>query len=175
MTKKSWAFSDLVAAILAALHETFVRSKYVVIFIKILFDNRRRFRRSSVIFFACEMSPGWGHLITWMDPSVGHLNGILPRVGGNLNNNFQKRQMPGGACWSFDLTDTLYGDNTLVPFSLWLLIKIVDKIDGNTTEQYRKPWASLCATKCSMQTGSRQAEKWTRFTSNVVKSSQNYT
>ena len=31
-----------------------------------------------------------------MDPSVGHLNGILARVGGNLNNNFQKSQMPGG-------------------------------------------------------------------------------
>ena len=31
-----------------------------------------------------------------MDPSVGHLNGILTRVGGNLNNNFQKSQMPGG-------------------------------------------------------------------------------
>ena len=66
-------------------------------------------------FCACEMSPGWGHLITWMDPGVGHLNGILARVGGNLNNNFQKSQMPGwlpgvgggGACWSFDLTDTL--------------------------------------------------------------------
>ena len=28
MTKKSWAFSDLEAAISAALHETFVRSKY---------------------------------------------------------------------------------------------------------------------------------------------------
>ena len=28
MTKKRWAFSDLVAAISAALHETFVRSKY---------------------------------------------------------------------------------------------------------------------------------------------------
>ena len=47
-------------------------------------------------FCACEMSPGWGHLITWMDPSVGHLNGILARVGGNLNNNFRKSQMPGG-------------------------------------------------------------------------------
>ena len=47
-------------------------------------------------FCACEMSPGWGHLITWMDPSVGHLNGILSRVGGNLNKNFQKSQMPGG-------------------------------------------------------------------------------
>ena len=31
-----------------------------------------------------------------MDPSVGHLNGILARVGGNLNNKFQKSQMPGG-------------------------------------------------------------------------------
>ena len=42
------------------------------------------------------MFPGWGHLIAWMDPSVGHLNGILARVGGNLNKNFQKSQMPGG-------------------------------------------------------------------------------
>ena len=25
-----------------------------------------------------------------------HFNGILAQVGGNLNNNFQKRQMPGG-------------------------------------------------------------------------------
>ena len=40
------------------------------------------------------MSSGWEHLITWMDPSVVHLNGILARVGGNLNNNFQKSQMP---------------------------------------------------------------------------------
>ena len=27
---------------------------------------------------------------------MGHLNSILARVGGNLNNNFQKSQMPGG-------------------------------------------------------------------------------
>ena len=45
---------------------------------------------------AYEMSPGWGHLITWMDPCVGHLNGIFARVGRNLNNNPQKSQMPGG-------------------------------------------------------------------------------
>ena len=25
-----------------------------------------------------------------------HLNGFLARVGGNLNNNFEKSQMPGG-------------------------------------------------------------------------------
>ena len=47
-------------------------------------------------FGACEMSPGGGNLITRMDPSVGHLSDILARVGGNLNNNFQKSQMPGG-------------------------------------------------------------------------------
>ena len=27
---------------------------------------------------------------------MGHLNGILARVAGNLNNNFRKSQMPGG-------------------------------------------------------------------------------
>ena len=27
---------------------------------------------------------------------MGHLNGILARVGGNLNRNFQKSQIPGG-------------------------------------------------------------------------------
>ena len=27
---------------------------------------------------------------------MGHLNGILAQVGGNLNNNFRKSQMPGG-------------------------------------------------------------------------------
>ena len=42
------------------------------------------------------VSPGSGHLITWMDTSVGHLNGILARVGGNLNDNFRKSQMPWG-------------------------------------------------------------------------------
>ena len=31
-----------------------------------------------------------------MDPTVGNLNGILAQVGGNLNNNFQKSQMPVG-------------------------------------------------------------------------------
>ena len=31
-----------------------------------------------------------------MEPSAGHLDSILGRGGGNLNNNFQKSQMPGG-------------------------------------------------------------------------------
>ena len=27
---------------------------------------------------------------------MGHLNGILAQVGGNLNNNFRKSERPGG-------------------------------------------------------------------------------
>ena len=30
-----------------------------------------------------------------MDPSEGHLNGILAQVGGNLNNYFKKVKCPG--------------------------------------------------------------------------------
>ena len=57
-TKKSWAFSDLVAAISAALHETFVRSKYANSVI--LFDNWRRFCGPSVIYVPVKCSPGGG-------------------------------------------------------------------------------------------------------------------
>ena len=101
--KKSWAFSDVVAAISAALHETFVRSKYANSVSQFLLHWMRivcciYFLRQLKAFLpsfchlrACEMSPGWEHLITWLDPSVGYLNGILARVGGNLNNNFQKK------------------------------------------------------------------------------------
>ena len=109
-TQKIWAFIDLVAAISAALQENFVRSKYansvsqfLLYWMQIICCIYKGFVRQLKAFLpsfchlcACEMSPGWGHLITWMDPSVGHLNGILARVGGNLNNNFQKGQMPGG-------------------------------------------------------------------------------
>ena len=109
-----WAFSELVAAISAALHETFVLSKYANSVCQFCYIYKgfvrqpKAFPPSLCQFCACETSPGWGHLITWIDHSVGHLNGILARGGGNLNNNFQKSQMPGGgACWSFDLTDTL--------------------------------------------------------------------
>ena len=103
--KKIWAFSDLVAAIFAALHENFVRSKYansvsqfLLYWMRIICCIYKDFVRQLKAFLpsfchlcACEMSPGWGHLITWMDPCVGHLNGILARVGGYLNNNFQKK------------------------------------------------------------------------------------
>ena len=109
-TKKSWAFSDLVAAISAALHETFVRSKYansvsqfLLYWMQISCGIYKDFVRKLKAFLSsfchlcvCKMSPQWGHLMTWMDPSVGHLNGIFAQVGGNLNNNFWKSQMPGG-------------------------------------------------------------------------------
>ena len=104
MTKKSWAFSDLVAAISAALHEKFVCSKYansvsqfLLYWMRIICCIYKDFVRQLKAFLpsfchlcACEMSPGWGHLITWMDLVWGILNGILARVGGNLNNNFRK-------------------------------------------------------------------------------------
>ena len=124
MTKKSWAFSDLVAAISAALHETFVRSKYaksvsqfLLYWMRIICCIYKDFVRQLKAFLpsfyhscACEMSPGWGYLIIWMDPSVGYLNGILARVGGIWTIIFKKvkcPEVPEGGCWSFDLTDTL--------------------------------------------------------------------
>ena len=120
-TKKLWAFSDLVAAISAALDETFVRINTLTVFLSFWYvecgfykdfvRQLKAFLTSFCHLCACEMSPGWGHLITWMDPSEGHLNGTLARVGGNLNNNFQKSQMAGGVpggggCWGFDCAVT---------------------------------------------------------------------
>ena len=97
-TKKIWAFSHLVAAIFAALYENFVRSKYAISVSQFLlywmqiicciykdFDGQlKAFLPSFGHLCACEMSSGWGHLITWTDPGVGHLNGILARVGGEF-------------------------------------------------------------------------------------------
>ena len=40
---------------------------------------------------------------------MGHLNGILARVGGNLNNNFQKSQMLGGLPGSRCKESQFYG------------------------------------------------------------------
>ena len=43
---------------------------------------------------------GWGHLITWNGPMMGHLNSFSASGGGNLNKNFAKntnvRGFPGG-------------------------------------------------------------------------------
>ena len=74
-------------------------------------------------FCACEMSPGWGHLITWMDPSVGHLNGILARVGRNLNNNFQKSHMPGGGMLKLRFDRYISGDIFSSPF--WITLGFI--------------------------------------------------
>ena len=58
-----------------------------------------------------KVSRGWGHLITWNGPMMGHLNSFSASGVGNLNKNFSKnsnaRGLPGGGCWSFDLTGTL--------------------------------------------------------------------
>ena len=87
----------------AALHKNFVRSEYansvsqfllywmqfICCIYKYFVRQLKAFLPSFRHLCACEMSPEWGHLITWTDPSVGHLNGILARAGGNLNSNFQ--------------------------------------------------------------------------------------
>ena len=56
-------------------------------------------------------SRGWGHLVIWNEPIMGHLNSFSASGWGNLNKNFPKIQMPGGlpgggGCLSFDLTGT---------------------------------------------------------------------
>ena len=43
-----------------------------------------------------KVSRGWGHLITWNGPIMGHLNSFSASGVGNLNKNFPKIQMPGG-------------------------------------------------------------------------------
>ena len=42
------------------------------------------------------LSQGWGHLITWNRPMMGHLNSFSASGGGNLSKNVSKIQMPGG-------------------------------------------------------------------------------
>ena len=41
-------------------------------------------------------SRGWGHLVIWNEPIMGHLNSFSASGWGNLNKNFPKIQMPGG-------------------------------------------------------------------------------
>ena len=131
-TKKNWAFSVLVAAISAALHESFVRTKYaysgcqfLLYWMRIICCICKDFVRQLKAFFpsfchscACEMSLGWGHLVTRMDPRVGYLNSILARGGGIWTIIFKKVKCPGscpgGGCWSLDLTDTLDRDENLL-------------------------------------------------------------
>ena len=53
-------------------------------------------RNKVVVVVVVVVSRGWGHLITWNGPTMGHLNSFLASGGGNLNKNFPKIQMPGG-------------------------------------------------------------------------------
>ena len=46
-----------------------------------------------------KVSRGWGHLISWNGPMMGHLNSFSASGGGNLNKNFPKIQMPRGLPW----------------------------------------------------------------------------
>ena len=43
-----------------------------------------------------KVSRGWGHLITWNGPMMGHLNSFSASGGGNFPNIFQKFKCPGG-------------------------------------------------------------------------------
>ena len=102
MTKKNWAFRDLVAAISLLCTRLLFVVNTLTVFLSFCYiykdfvQQLKAFPPSFCHFCACEMFPGWGHLVTWMDPSVRHFNAIFARVGGNLNNNFQKSQMPRG-------------------------------------------------------------------------------
>ena len=105
-----------------AVHETFVLSNYANSVSQFLLYWMRIWPVSNVVLLPCRtkliesnstlarQKRVWNQVVlvpcstanlavlyggTWVDPSVGHLNGILVRVGGNLSNNFQKSQMPG--------------------------------------------------------------------------------
>ena len=43
-----------------------------------------------------KVSRGWGHLITWNGPMMGHLNSFSASGGGNFPKIFQKFKYPGG-------------------------------------------------------------------------------
>ena len=43
-----------------------------------------------------KVSRGWGHLITWNGPMMGHLNSFSASGGGNFPKIFQKFKFPGG-------------------------------------------------------------------------------
>ena len=43
-----------------------------------------------------KVSRGWGHLITWNGPMMGHLNSFSALGGGNFPKIFQKFKCPGG-------------------------------------------------------------------------------
>ena len=110
-TRKSWAFSDLTASISAAnstrflfvvntltvfLSFCYIECELFALFIKILFDNWRRFCCLSVVYVPVKCPRGGGIWSAVWTLVRGIVNGILAQVGGNLNNNFRKSPMPGG-------------------------------------------------------------------------------
>ena len=55
-----------------------------------------------------KVSQGWGHLITWNGPMMGHLNSFSASGGRNLNKNFPKIQMPGGLPAGWDVEASIW-------------------------------------------------------------------
>ena len=75
----------------------YIECELFAVFLKILFENCRRFCRPSVIHMPVKCPWGGGVWSPeWTLVCLGHLNGILAWVGGNLKDNFQKSQMRGG-------------------------------------------------------------------------------
>ena len=61
---------------------------------------------------------------------MGHLSGILTRVGGNLNNNFQKSQMPGGLPGGGGKLKLRFDRNIRPNAIYWITCKIRTKVDS---------------------------------------------
>ena len=61
-----------------------------------------------------------------------HLNGILARVGGNLNDNFQKSQMPGGVAWGGG------GGMLKLRFDRYINFVICTKTKGKINELFKR-------------------------------------
>ena len=61
---------------------------------------------------------------------MGHLSGILTRVGGNLNNNFQKSQMPGGLPGGGGELKLRFDRNIRPNAIYWITCKIRTKVDS---------------------------------------------
>ena len=69
-----------------------------------------------------------------MDPRVGNLNGILAGVGENLNNDFQKSQMPGG----------LPGGGMLkLRFDRYIMSEYLQGYETKSSEQHTKSIHSI--------------------------------
>ena len=121
-TKKSWTFRDLVTVISAALNKSFVCSKYtfsvsqfllywmwiICCIYKDFVWKLKAFLPSFCHSCTCEMFPGWGHLITWKDPTMGHLKGILARKGVIWTAIVKKVKCLGGVAGGDDVEASIW-------------------------------------------------------------------